>query len=312
MHDRTYPRSLRAGALAAAAGTMLLLAGCGSAGTGPAPASAGAVEVATSTDVYGDIVHAIGGDKVNVTPIIHTTGQDPHSYQATTQDKLAVSKARLLIENGGGYDDFFSTLAADNTGDHQLLDVTKLSGLSPESATAAAEFNEHLWYNFDAMSSFADTVSMDLARIDPANTATYTANTDRFKADLGKLKDRTAVLKAHHTGDAVAITEPVPLYLLQAVGLVNKTPEEYSHAIEAGHDVPVAVMKDTLDLISARSVKFLAYNDQTEGAQTRALKDAATKAGVPVVDFTETLPEGQNYLQWMSANVDHIEKGLEP
>jgi hypothetical protein len=31
-----------------------------------------------------------------------------------------------------------------------------------------------------------------------------------------------------------------------------------------------------------------------------------------VVDFTETLPEGQNYLQWMSANVDHIEKGLEP
>ena len=30
------------------------------------------------------------------------------------------------------------------------------------------------------------------------------------------------------------------------------------------------------------------------------------------VDFTETLPEGQNYLQWMSANVDHIEKALQP
>lgn len=269
------------------------------------------MDVATSTDVYGDIVRAIGGDHVHVTPIIHTTAQDPHSYQATTQDKLTVSRARLQIENGGGYDDFFSTLAADDTGDHELIDVTKLSALSPHSTAAAADFNEHLWYDFDTMTALADTVSMNLARIDPANTAVYTANTDRFKVDLGKLKDRTAALKAHHAGDAVAITEPVPLYLLQAVGLINKTPEEYSHAIEEGHDVPAPVMKETLDLISGKAVKFLAYNDQTEGPQTKALKEAATKADVPVIDFTETLPEGQSYLQWMNTNVDHIDKTLQ-
>ena len=142
------------------------------------------------------------------------------------------------------------------------------------------------------MSAFADTVSKNLAGIDPANTATYTANTDRFKADLGKLKDRTAALKAHHTGEAVAITEPVPLYLLQAAGLVNKTPAEYSHAIEAGQDVPVAVMKDTLDLISARSVKFLAYNNQTEGPQTTALKDAATISRGPRHRLHRNPPRG--------------------
>jgi protein tyrosine phosphatase (PTP) superfamily phosphohydrolase (DUF442 family) len=52
-------------------------------------------------------------------------------------------------------------------------------------------------------------------------------------------------------------------------------------------------------------------NDQTEGPQTKALKEAATKAGLPVIDFTETLPEGQNYLQWMNTNVDHIDKTLQ-
>ncbi|NUU33393.1 zinc ABC transporter substrate-binding protein [Arthrobacter sp. C9C5] len=307
MHQGTFARAQRTAVIAAAA---VLLAGCSTAGTSPAPVS-GTVEVVTSTDVYGDIVHAIGGDKVHVTPIIHTTAQDPHSYQATTQDKLTVSKARLLVENGGGYDDFFRTLAADTTGDHQLIDVTDLSGLSTQSPTAGTDFNEHLWYNFDTMGAFADTVSKNLAGVDPADTATYTANTDRFKADLGKLKDRAAAVKAHHTGEAVAITEPVPLYLLQAAGLVNKTPAEYSHAIEAGQDVPAAVMKDTLDLISTRSVKFLAYNNQTEGPQTTALKDAATSAGVPVIDFTETLPADQTYLQWMNANVDHIDKALQ-
>lgn len=310
MHEGAFHHGRHAAVLAVAAGTVLVLVGCGTAGTGSAPAAGATVEVVTSTDVYGDIAHAIGGDKVHVTPIIHTTGQDPHSYQATTQDKLAVSKARLLIENGGGYDDFFSTLATDTSGDRQLIDVTRLSGLSPQPTTAP-DFNEHLWYNFDTMTAVAETVCKDLAGIDPADTATYTANTERFKVGLAKLKDRVTALKAHHTGDSVAITEPVPLYLLQAAGLVNKTPAEYSRAVEAGHDVPVSVMKDTLDLISGKSVKFLAYNNQTEGPQTTALKDAATNAGVSVIGFTETLPEGQTYLQWMSANVDHIEKALQ-
>ena len=299
---------------------MLLLAGCGSAGSGTAPASASgeAVEVATSTDVYGDIVSAIGGERVHVTPIIHSASQDPHSYQATPQDRLTVSKARILVENGGGYDDFFSTLAADGTGEHQLVDVTTLSGLAPETGTAApgnagaAEFNEHLWFNFETMSTLADALSEDLARIDPAGKASFTANADQFKSDLGKLKARTTTLKQRHAGEAVAITEPVPLYLLDAVGLVNKTPDEFSHAIETGDDVPATVMKETLDLIAGRSVKLLAYNAQTEGPQTTALKDAATKAGVPVVNFTETLPDGKNYLQWMSANVDNVEKALQP
>jgi len=307
---------------AAAGGALLLLAGCGSDGSGTAPASpfasGKAVEVATATDVYGDIVSAVGGERVHVTPIIHSASQDPHSYQATPQDRLAVSKARILIENGGGYDDFFSTLAAGSTGDHQLVDVTKLSGLAPETGTAtpgnagAAEFNEHLWYNFETMSTLTDAISEDLGRIDPAGTASFTANGERFKSELGMLKARTAALKELHAGEAVAITEPVPLYLLDAVGLVNKTPDEFSHAIETGDDVPATVMKETLDLIEGRSVKMLAYNAQTEGPQTTALKDAATKAGVPVVNFTETLPDGNNYLQWMGTNVDNVEKALQP
>lgn len=300
---------------------MLLLAGCSSTGTGQAsaPTGTGTVEVATSTDVYGDIVHVIGGDRVHVTPIIHSASQDPHSYQATTQDKLTVSKAKILIENGGGYDDFFSTLAADNTaGDQQVINVTKLSGLAQQTGTASpgapgtTEFNEHLWYNFDAMTTITDVLSGELARVDPPGATSYAANADRFKGELTKLKERTAALKARRGGEPVAITEPVPLYLLDAAGLVNKTPEDYSHAIEAGQDVPVPILQKTLDLISGRAVKLLAYNDQTEGPQTKKLKDAATAAGVPVVDFTETLPEGQNYLQWMSANIDHIEKALQP
>jgi zinc/manganese transport system substrate-binding protein len=108
----------------------------------------------------------------------------------------------------------------------------------------------------------------------------------------------------------VAVTEPVPLYLLEDAGLENKTPAEYTAAIEEGADVPPGVLKAAVDLVGSGSVRLLAYNTQTEGPQTLALKKAAASAGVPVVNFSETLPEGQTFLQWMTANVASISKAL--
>ena len=40
------------------------------------------------------------------------------------------------------------------------------------------------------------------------------------------------------------------------------------------------------------------------------MKKAANAAGVPVVNFSETLPEGKTYLQWMTDNVDNVSKAL--
>ena len=39
---------------------------------------------------------------------------------------------------------------------------------------------------------------------------------------------------------------------------------------------------------------------------------AAEAAGIPVVSFTETLPEGTDYVDWMSANLDALEIALAP
>ena len=77
----------------------------------------------------------------------------------------------------------------------------------------------------------------------------------------------------------MAVTEPVPLYLLEAAGLENKTPEDYTAAIEEGTDVPPAVLKAATDLAGSKDLSFLAYNEQTEGPQTEALKKAAEAAG---------------------------------
>jgi zinc/manganese transport system substrate-binding protein len=308
----------------AVAGLSLLLSACA-----PAPASqkqdSGAIEVVTSTNVYGDIVQAIGGDKVKVSAIITKVSQDPHSYEATTQDKLAVSKARLVVENGGGYDDFVHKLADDsNLGHENIISAVDVSGLAPEEEPGATSqpaddhghshdhgaFNEHVWYSFEAMTRLADAVSAKLAALDPGSASTFQANAATFKQGLSQLGAKVSALKGAAGQAPVAVTEPVPLYLLEAAGLVNKTPAEYSAAIEEGTDVPAAALKEATELAGSKDVKFLAYNTQTEGPQTEAVKKAAEAAGVPVLDFSETLPEGKSYLQWMGGNVDSISHAL--
>ncbi|WP_307857622.1 metal ABC transporter solute-binding protein, Zn/Mn family [Paenarthrobacter sp. DKR-5] len=293
---RPFPALLLAGVLGAA----LVLTGCGS----TAANKDGRVSVVASTNVYGDLARTIGGGKVAVTSIIDKVSQDPHSYEADARDKLAISRAAVLIENGSGYDPFLRKLAGDAGVDsNRIITASAVSGLP---GYGSADFNEHVWYSFDAMTRTADAVAAKLAQADPTDAGTFRTNAAAFKKSLAQLAARAAAVKAAHPGTPAAVTELVPLYLLQACGFRDVTPEQFTSAIEAGSDVPPGVLKAATDQLSGGEAKLLAYNSQTEGPQTRVLKRAAESAGVPVVDFSETLPAGQDYLQWMGSNLDNV------
>jgi zinc/manganese transport system substrate-binding protein len=320
----------------------LLLSGCAAAG-GEVEAD-GRLSVVASTNVYGDLASTIGGDQVEVTSIIDRMAQDPHSYEATARDKLAVSRADLVLENGGGYDTFMHTLA-DGTGvDHNnIITAVELSPLpgaeesgAPHSPAAAGAddggadqaghdaghadhghadhshggFNEHVWYDLSTMAEVADAIAGKLSALDPEQADTFEANAAQFHAGLDKLRAEVDGLAASSDGEAVAATDPVPLHLFDALGLENKTPEDFMEAAEEGSDAAPQALKAAEDMVTGGSVRFLAYNEQTEGPQTQRLRLLAEKAGIAVVNFTETLPEGQDYLGWMRANLHSVEKAL--
>src|SRR5690606_14250281 len=158
-------------ALAVAGILTVALTGC--AASAP-KADDGELRIVASTNVYGSIARAILGDEGHVTSIINDASQDPHSYEATAQDQLAVAKADIAIGNGGGYDPFLQTLLSAVANDGvvviQAIDVPVMLGEEPDAhgydepaADAAAEgadhdghghpegFNEHVWYSLQAM-----------------------------------------------------------------------------------------------------------------------------------------------------------------
>jgi zinc/manganese transport system substrate-binding protein len=300
-----------------AAVIALAVAGCSTSSVGspsdsPTSASAasgaGLVRVVASTNVYGDIVKTIGGPAVAVTSIIDNPDKDPHEYEADARTQLALSKAQLVIENGGGYDGFVDTMLKSVPTKPTVINVAEVSGRNQHPADG--QFNEHLWYDFPTIEKLAAQLVTDLSAAEPGQAATFKSNARAFTTELGQLQRDEAAIKAKHGGEGVAITEPVPLYLLEAAGLVNKTPEAFSGAIEEDTDVPPAVLKETENLFDTKQVKLLAYNQQTTGPQTEAVLAAAQRNNIPVVPVTETLPTDQTYLSWMQANLRAISTAL--
>ena len=293
-------------ALAAAA---LVLAGCSTdASDASGPAKSGSLNVVASTDVWGSVASAIGGDHVKVTSIIDDPDKDPHEYQADARNQLAISKANVVISNGGGYDDFVSTMVKASKKHPTTLVAADISGY--DQHPSEGDFNEHLWYDFPTVKKVADQLADSFAKADPAAADDFHANATSFDGKLADLEATEAHLKSEHAGTAVTITEPVPVYMLDAIGLKNVTPEKFSEAIENDTDVAPTVLKQTLDLYSSGRVKLLAYNEQTTGPQTEAVLKAAKQNNVAVVPVTETLPTGKNYIEWMTANLDAIGSAL--
>jgi zinc/manganese transport system substrate-binding protein len=295
-------RSRFAGGVVALA---LLVSACSASAGGSSDAR---VRVVASTDVYGDLVSSVAGDltghDVQITSIIDDPNADPHSYEANARTQLAVSRADLIVENGGGYDDFMDRMRDSANSLAPVVNAVRISG------KGGPDLNEHVWYDFPTVRAMVGRIAADLARLDHAHAATFRTNAHALDVRIAALQRAEAVIRAAHVGAGVAITEPVPLYLLTACGLVNRTPPAFSEAIEEDTDVPTKVLHETLQLFGTGDVKALVYNEQTASVETKRVLAAAHAHHVAVVPVTETLPAGRSYIGWMSANLAAVREAL--
>jgi len=331
-------RSLLAAALSVPVAGMIL-AGCAGTGSEATEGDTSAINVVATTNVYGQVARAVGGDTVSVSEVITSAAQDPHSYEPTTRDKLTVSEANVVLANGGGYDQFMDSLVqslpSDQASDVQLIHAVDTSPIAKEheeeeahegeSAEEHAEhadeeshegheghdhagYNEHIWYDLDSMSALADELAERFGKIDAANAQQYTTNAEKFNVGIKELQ--TQLSDAKLKGKKFVMTEPVPFHLLDEAGMENTTPDGLSEAIEEGEGIAPMTLKKAQDQLTNGKTDILAYNVQTEGNETKALKKEAESGKVPVVDFAETIQDDSSYLEWMKSNISNLASAI--
>jgi zinc/manganese transport system substrate-binding protein len=278
---------------------VAVLAGCGGGSKGSR------LPVVASTNVYGDIARQIGGSHVTVTSILTDPNADPHLFEPGTASGLAVAKARVVIQNGLGYDAFMSRLeSAAPSSSRTVVTIADVLGVH------GADANPHLWYDVPEVPTIAAAIEQALAGADPAHAGTYRSGLRTFVAGLAPLQAAVAKIRATYAGAPVAYTEPVPGYLIQAAGLRNLSLSSFTLPIEQGSEPSASAVFAMTELATKHRIKVLFYNSQAVSPITQRVRAAARAAGVAVVGVSETVPAGLTFQAWQLHQVNELLRAL--
>jgi zinc/manganese transport system substrate-binding protein len=289
-------RGFTPAALAIIAGMMA--AACSSTTASTAAASGDAIAAVGAENEYANVISQIGGKYVRVTSIESNPNTDPHSFEASPSVAQAVSSAKLVVQNGLGYDDYMNKIeAASANPDRKVIDVQHLLGL-PDSTP-----NPHLWYSPKTMPAVAKAIARDLSGLQPSHAGYFAANLRRFSHSLQPWLQALAQFKAAYPGTPVAVTEPVSDYMLQAAGTKILTPFTFQADIMNGVDPSPQDVSLQSHLFSGHKVKAFLYNRQVTDSLTESFLRQAREHGIPVVSVYETMPAGFSYQSWMLAEV---------
>jgi zinc/manganese transport system substrate-binding protein len=283
----------------------LLAAACSS---GPASTDPGGQKIVAvgAENEYANVISQIGGKYVSVSAIESNPNTDPHTFEASPSVAQEVSAAKLVVQNGIGYDTYMNKIeAASPAQGRKVIDVQNLRGL-PDSTP-----NPHLWYSPATMPAVAKAVASSLSALQPSHAAYFTANLRRFDSSLQPWYQAIARFKAAYPGTPVAVTEPVGDYMLQAAGTKILTPFTFQADIMNGVDPSPQDVSLQNGFFSGHKVKVFVYNQQVTDSLTQSFLAQARRYGIPVVGVYETMPTpGYDYQSWMLAEVQALQKAV--
>ncbi len=297
--------------------TAVLLAACSSVKSGSVatdPAASGPacpvtpVKVVASVDQWGSLARALAGRCATVTTVVTGASGDPHDYEPTPADIQAFANAKVVVVNGLGYDEWARKAAAAAPGHPVVVEAGFVAG-RPAGA------NPHVWYSPTVIRQMAAAVSAQLVAAGGAGSAGYFADRrSAWDASYAPVSARVEVISARLAGRRYAATESVYAYALDAVGMVDETPQGYKQsATNEAEPAPADVQAFTL-LLHDHGVDLLVFNAQTSAAVPDALRAEAVKAKVPVLEVTETMPAwaGGSLVTWQFGLLDRLAALLAP
>ena len=191
----------------------------------------------------------------------------------------------------------------DHEGDDHSDEEEEHSDEDHEGHDHIEGFNEHVWYDPHTIEHVAEAIADELSELDPEQADVFEANLAEFVEGIEGIEAELDEMATEYGGDEIFVTEPVPLYLTAAAGLVSVAPDAFTEAVEEGQDVSPATLLESITLLESGDVRMVIVNAQTGGAETTQIITEAEALGIPVIEFAETLPEGETYVSWMQANV---------
>lgn len=257
---------------------IMLAAACGGGGSEEG-ANGGRLKVVATTVQAGALAKAVGGDLVSLTTLVGP-GVDPHEFEPAPDDLKTIGKAKLVLRNGIGLDDWLDPIIANANGSASIVTIT--DGVRLRSAADSPNDKDpHVWHDPMNDKIMVDNIAAALAAVDSADAATFKANADVYKqrldavdAQIRAIIDTIPPASRKMVTDHDAFGYFIDRYGLQLIGAVIPSSSTQAEPSAKG----IAELEDTIRREHVKAV----FSEGT--ADPKVARQVASDTGARLVD----------------------------
>lgn len=201
---------------------------------GATPALAAPVKVVASFSILGDMVHRVGGDRVDLTTIVGPNA-DTHVYEPKPADAVTLKASQVFFVNGLGFEGWLDRLV-EATGFTGTV-VTVSNGVKSHDMDEDGETvtDPHAWQSLANGELYVGNIKAALCAVDAEGCPTYTANADAYIAEIAALDAsvKAQIATVPEAERKVITSHDAFGYFAEAYGVTFLAPEGVSTESEA-------------------------------------------------------------------------------
>ena len=232
--------------------------------------------------MVSDIVRQVAGDRAQVTGIIGE-GVDPHLYKPTRNDVAALLDADVIFYAGlmleGKMADTLEKIKAQGK---DVFAVTQLidEDFLLESPDYAGHADPHVWMSVPGWMKAVQAVAKSMSAFDPPNASQYTANAERYLAELKALDQyaRTSIGSIPRTSRILVTAHDAFSYFGREYDIRVEGIQGLSTESEAG----LQRINQLVDQLVKQKVQAVFVETSVAEKNIRALIDGAAAQGATV------------------------------
>lgn len=296
-------------------GLALLLTGC----TNP---SAEKSTLVVSSQNYANIAKSLMGDnpaaQFDVHVLLSNDAVDPHEFEPSAKDKLAVSQAVAVFYAGSDFDSFVNPLLTSVNFDQDFV-IRNYDFVKERLASCATELclekgrNPHLWFDLDTISASAKALTALYIKLKPDQEAAFEKAASEFQSNIRVLKQKQDDIAERTKSLTFFAPEAIANVLLMELGLKNVSSKAIANKIANEVELSIVEMEQTKTQILSKEVSVFVANQQVESEQAQQLQDFAQSASVPVIYFGENslcVNKNDKFLDCFNTKIDELTQVL--
>ena len=307
--------------------TLFSMSSCSSAKS-ESKNDSGKISVVTTIFPYYDFTRSIAGDKADIRLLL-SPGSEPHSYDPSPSDIVAIENCDIFIYNGGESDEWVeSVLDSVENKNMKVMRMMDYVDLLYEQSVEhdehdheiehehehehGEEYDEHIWTSIKNAEKLTTAIYDELSLYDSANKATYSSNKDSYLSELHTLDSEISYIVSNAKRNTVAFGDRFPfLYFVTDYSL------EYECAFpgcSSETEPSISTVTHMIDFTREHQVPVVFYLEFSNGKVAKLISE---DTGAKTMRFSschnvtkDEFADGATYISLMEQNANALKEAL--